>query len=72
MTGNFFLVCRTDSKMPPELGGDSESISFTGYDADKKVYTDTGFDSQGASIGQALPHLAGGNYDSIRSYKNSR
>jgi len=47
MTGNFVLVCRSDSKMPPELGGDSESFGFAGYDTDKKVYTVTGFDNRG-------------------------
>lgn len=49
MTGNFFLICRTKSKMPLDLGGETESISFTGYDVDKKVYTDTGFDSHGGN-----------------------
>ena len=47
MTGKFFLITRTESKMPGELGGDGESIGFTGYDIDKKVYTETGFDSRG-------------------------
>jgi len=47
MTGNFFLVRRSESKMPPQLGGDSVSMGFAGYDAGKKVYTVTGFDSHG-------------------------
>jgi Protein of unknown function (DUF1579) len=47
MTGNLFLLCRSDSRMPADLGGDSESIGFAGYDTDKKVYTVTGFDGHG-------------------------
>jgi hypothetical protein len=43
MTGNFFMVCHSEFKMPPQLGGDSMSISYTGYDADKGMYTDTEF-----------------------------
>jgi hypothetical protein len=35
--------------MPPELGGDTKSISFTGYDVDQKEYTETEFTSQGGS-----------------------
>jgi len=42
MTGNFFLETRSEIRMPPELGGESKSISFTGYDADKKVYSVVG------------------------------
>ena len=49
MVGNFFLQSHSDMKMPPDLGGDSKSIGFTGYDADKKVYTETEFTSQGGS-----------------------
>ena len=47
MTGKFFLISRTESNMPPDLGGHSESITFTTYDTDKKMYTATGFDSGG-------------------------
>jgi len=37
MAGNFFLEVHSDTKMPPELGGESTSIGFTGYDSDKKM-----------------------------------
>jgi hypothetical protein len=47
MPGNFVLLHRRQSKMPADLGGRSESISLTGYDTEKKVYIDTGFDSHG-------------------------
>ena len=33
--------------MPHELGGDSKSIGFLGYDADKNMYTSSEFTSQG-------------------------
>jgi len=49
MVGNFFLETHSDIKMPPDLGGESKSIGFTGYDPDKKVYTETEFTSQGGS-----------------------
>lgn len=47
MKGNFFLISRKQSRMPPDLGGETEQIGFLGYDADKKMYTATGFDSNG-------------------------
>ena len=47
MDGNFFLINHSESKMPPGLGGESSSFGFGGYDADKKVYFLTEFDSQG-------------------------
>lgn len=47
MPGNFFLVGHSDSKMPPELGGDSKETSYMGYDTDQNVYTHDVFSSQG-------------------------
>jgi len=47
MKGHYFLINHSESKFPPELGGDSAQFGFTGYDAGKKVYRATGCDSQG-------------------------
>jgi uncharacterized protein DUF1579 len=47
MAGNFFLESHSEFKMPPDLGGDSESTGFIAYDAEKRSYTSTEFSSQG-------------------------
>ena len=47
MAGKFFLESRSETKMPSELGGETISIGFVGYDTEKKIYTSTGFDSHG-------------------------
>ena len=47
LAGRFFLLCHSDIKMPPELGGGSTSDGFTGYDNDKKQYISIGVDSRG-------------------------
>lgn len=39
LDGRYFLLCHSDIKMPPELGGESTSDGFTGFDNDKKLYT---------------------------------
>jgi hypothetical protein len=70
MTGNFFMVCHSEFKMPPQLGGDSMSISYTGYDADKGMYTDTEFTSQGRS-GVTQGNLDGDTWRWTRSEKSS-
>jgi hypothetical protein len=47
MAGNFFLVGRSDFKMPPEIGGEGTAISYKGYDPEENVYTFAEFNSQG-------------------------
>ena len=47
MDGNFFLVGHTDSKMPPEVGGEGKETSVMGYDTDQNTYTADAFNSQG-------------------------
>jgi Protein of unknown function (DUF1579) len=47
MTGNFFLVRHSDVRMPAELGGDSTTTAYMGYDAARNVYTYDEFNSNG-------------------------
>ena len=45
--GSFFLLRNDKFTLPSELGGSGSGTSVTGYDSDKKVYTDERFDSRG-------------------------
>lgn len=47
MPGNFFLQSQSESKMPPEVGGDSKAVLIMGYDAQQNVYTSDRFSSLG-------------------------
>jgi hypothetical protein len=47
MPGNFFIVGHTDTKMPPEAGGEGKETSYTGYDTNQNAYTYDAFSSQG-------------------------
>jgi hypothetical protein len=47
MPGNFFVQSKSESKMPPELGGDSQAVMVMGYDTQQSTYTSDRFSSQG-------------------------
>ena len=47
MKGDFFLVEHNDFTLPAELGGGGSATAVLGYDADKKVYIEDRFDSNG-------------------------
>jgi hypothetical protein len=47
MKGGFFLVNHADFSLPAEMGGSGTGLSVFSYDADKKVYTQEQFDSNG-------------------------
>jgi hypothetical protein len=49
-TGEFFLLCHRDSKLPAEIGGDTTSNVVMGYDPDQHSYTADEFNSQGMHI----------------------
>ena len=50
MSGEFFLLSHRDSKLPAELGGETNSTVVMGYDADQHVYTSDEFNSLGMHI----------------------
>ena len=47
MPGSFFVQSKSESKMPPELGGDSQAVMIMGYDTQQSTYTSDRFSSQG-------------------------
>lgn len=47
LPGNFFLQSQSESKMPPEIGGDSKAVMLMGYDSQQNVYTSDRFSSMG-------------------------
>ena len=47
MPGNFFVQSRSESKMPPEIGGDSQAVMIMGYDNQQNTYTSDRFSSLG-------------------------
>ena len=47
MPGNFFVQSHSESKMPPEIGGDSQAVLIMGYDTQQNVYTSDRFSSVG-------------------------
>ena len=47
LPGNFFLQSQSESKMPPEIGGDSKAVLVMGYDTQQNVYTSDRFSSLG-------------------------
>ena len=36
MPGNFFVQSHSEAKMPPEIGGDTQSVMIIGYDSQQK------------------------------------
>lgn len=48
--GGFFLQAQAESKMPPELGGDTSALAFAGYDPQQNAYTRDEFNSNGDHI----------------------
>ena len=47
MPGNFFIQAHSESKMPPEIGGDSQAVMIMGYDTQQTTYTSDRFTSLG-------------------------
>jgi hypothetical protein len=47
LTGGFFITCHNDGTSPM---GNEKAVSFTGYDANKKMYTYNEFSSMGERI----------------------
>jgi len=47
MPGNFFVQTHSESKMPPEVGGDNSGVLIMGYDTQQNVYTSERFSSLG-------------------------
>jgi len=45
--GNFFVQSHSESKMPPEVGGDSQAVMIMGYDTQQTTYTSDRFTSLG-------------------------
>jgi hypothetical protein len=47
LPGNFFLQSKTDSQMPPEIGGESKATMIMGYDTQQNTYTSDRYSSLG-------------------------
>jgi hypothetical protein len=47
LPGNFFLQSQSESKMPPEVGGENKAVMLMGYDTQQNVYTSDRFSSMG-------------------------
>lgn len=47
LPGSFFLQSKTDSQMPPEIGGDSKAVMIMGYDTQRNTYTSDRYSSLG-------------------------
>jgi hypothetical protein len=47
MPGNFFVQSRSEAKMPPEIGGDTQAVMIMGYDTQQSSYTSDRYSSLG-------------------------
>ena len=47
MPGNFFLQSKSESQMPPEVGGDNKAVLIMGYDTQQNTYTSDRYSSLG-------------------------
>ena len=47
LPGNFFIEGKSESKMPPEIGGDSKAVMIMGYDTQQSGYASDRFSSMG-------------------------
>lgn len=47
LPGNFFLQSKTDSQMPPEIGGENKAVMIMGYDTQQNTYTSDRYTSLG-------------------------
>jgi Protein of unknown function (DUF1579) len=47
LPGNFFLQSKSDSQMPPEIGGENKSLMVLGYDTQQNTYTSDRYTSMG-------------------------
>jgi hypothetical protein len=47
MPGNFFVQSHSEAKMPPEIGGDTQSVMIIGYDSQQNTYTSDRYSSLG-------------------------
>jgi len=47
LPGNFFVKTESESKMPPEIGGDNKAVMVMGYDTQQSTYTSDRYTSMG-------------------------
>ena len=47
LPGNFFVKTESESKMPPEIGGDNKAVMIMGYDTQQSTYTSDRYSSMG-------------------------
>ena len=47
LPGNFFLQSKSESQMPPEIGGDNKAVLIMGYDTQQNTYTSDRYSSLG-------------------------
>jgi hypothetical protein len=47
LPGNFFVQSKSESQMPPEIGGDNKAIMIMGYDTQQNTYTSDRYSSLG-------------------------
>jgi len=47
LPGNFFVQTHSESKMPPEIGGDNKAVLIMGYDTQQNTYTSDRYSSLG-------------------------
>ena len=50
LPGNFFVQTKTDSQMPPEVGGEDKATMIMGYDTNQNTYTSDRYSSLGQHI----------------------
>ena len=47
LPGNFFVQSKSESQMPPEIGGDNKAVMIMGYDTQASTYTSDRYSSLG-------------------------
>lgn len=47
LPGGFFVQSKTESQMPPEIGGDNKAVMIMGYDTQQNTYTSDRYSSLG-------------------------